>query len=194
MHINSAQFVKGFVNPRDAGKEHLPQYAFIGRSNVGKSSLINILTKTKGLAKTSSFPGRTQQINFFLINDSFHLVDLPGYGYARVGAEQRNTIMDLIEGYLLGDIPTLRKVVLVIDGFVGPTKDDLTILHALEEAERDIVVVVNKIDKIKKSEYKKQLALIESKIMGHDIVPVSAEKKQGIENLVNVIFFDEEKK
>lgn len=188
MNITSATFVKGFVQPADIAKEDLPQYAFVGRSNVGKSSLINAITKQKGLAKTSSFPGRTQQINLFLINNKLHLVDLPGYGFARVSAGGRDAIFELIRGYIFGDIPQLKKVVLIIDGFVGPTRDDIDMLEALEQAGKDIVVAVNKVDKIKKTEYKKQMEKVVAKIGAHTIVPISVEKKNGIGELQNAIF------
>ncbi len=188
MKITSAQFFKGFTNSIDASKESLLQYAFIGRSNVGKSSLINALTKNKKLANTSSFPGRTQQINFFLINDTFHLVDLPGYGYAKMGAQQSHTMMNLVEDYLFGDVPTLKKVVVVVDAVVGPTEADLGMIRSLEHAGRDVVIALNKIDKLKQSEKSKQMKKIESMLMGSTFIPVSAEKKQGLEDLMNEVF------
>ena len=188
MTITAAKFVKGFIDPKEVEKETLPQYAFIGRSNVGKSSLINTLTKQKGLAKTSSFPGRTQQINLFLINNKFHLVDLPGYGFARVSAGGRDTIFELIRGYLFGNNTCIQKVVLIIDGVVGPTRDDLDMLEALEHSGKNIVIAVNKIDKIKKSEYKKQLEKIQGLVGAHILMPISAEKKIGIGELGNIVF------
>jgi GTP-binding protein len=188
MNITSAKFVKGFVNPTDIAEEELPQYAFIGRSNVGKSSLINTITKQKGLAKTSSFPGRTQQINLFLINNKFHLVDLPGYGFARISAGGRDTIFELIRGYIFGDMPHLKKVVLIIDGVVGPTRDDMDMLEALEHSGKSILIAVNKTDKIKKSDLKKQLEKIQNQVGAHKMMPISAEKKVGIGELQNELF------
>jgi GTP-binding protein len=188
MNITSAKFVKGFVNPSDIAQEELPQYAFIGRSNVGKSSLINTITKQKGLAKTSSFPGRTQQINLFLINNKFHLVDLPGYGFARISAGGRDTIFELIRGYIFGDMPHLQKVVLIIDGVVGPTRDDMDMLEALEHSDKNILIAVNKTDKLKKNELKKQLEKIQNQVGAHKMMPISAEKKIGIGELQNELF------
>ncbi len=190
MKINSVRFVRGYVNPKEVAAETLPQYAFIGRSNVGKSSLINMLTKTKSLAKTSSSPGHTQEINFFLINEKFYLVDLPGYGYARVSAERRETIYRLIEGYLFGNYANLVKVVVIIDGLVGPTADDLDIIAELDRIGRCVVVAVNKIDKIKKSGLKKQLDKIQELVGDHVIVPMSVAKKVGVGNLIQEVFQD----
>jgi GTP-binding protein len=188
MKITSAQFIKGFVHPEDIASETLPQYAFIGRSNVGKSSLINTLTKIKGLAKTSSFPGHTQEINFFLINKKFHLVDLPGYGFARVSVGHREKILRLIKGYLFGDFPQLKKIVLMVDGVVGPTADDIEMLDALRTTGKEIIIAVNKVDKIKSSEQKKQLGKIQDIMKGHVLVPISATKRTGVGELVEQVF------
>lgn len=190
MKINSARFIRGYVNPQDIAQETLPQFAFIGRSNVGKSSLINILTKTKGLAKTSSFPGHTQEINFFLINEKFHLVDLPGYGFARVSLARRNTIHKRIKGYLFGGFENLVKVVVIVDGLVGPTADDLEMIDALEEAGKTVVIAVNKIDKIKKSGLKNKLDAIQAIVGDHVMVPMSVTKKIGVGNLIQEVFQD----
>jgi len=190
MKINSARFVKGFVNPKDIEYETLPQYAFIGRSNVGKSSLINMITKTKGLAKTSSSPGHTQEINFFLINEKFYIVDLPGYGFARVSAARRATISKRIEGYFFGGFENLVKVVVIIDGLVGPTKDDIEMIDALDKTGKRVIIAVNKIDKIKKSGLKKQLNSIQEKVGNRIMVPISVTKRIGIGELIQEVFQD----
>lgn len=188
MNIVSAKFIKGIVDPKDMLQEGLPQIAFIGRSNVGKSSTINVLTKQKGLAKTSSFPGSTQQINVFVINNKFNLVDLPGYGFARLSAGGRDKIFDLINGYLFGQQQRQEKVVLIIDAIIGPTEADLDMLGALENHEKDVIIVLNKIDKIKKSDYKKQLQKIQTLVGSYPLFPFSAEKKIGVGELTNAIF------
>jgi GTP-binding protein len=187
MNISSAKFVRGITDPSEAFFDELPHIAFIGRSNVGKSSTINSLTKVKGLAKTSSSPGSTQQINFFLVNNKFYIVDLPGYGYARASATQRTKMTDLINAYLFSPGHVQKNVVLIVDGNIGPTKDDIEILTALESHGKNIVVAVNKIDKIKKSDYKKQMDKIRNQIGAHTIVPYSTEKKTGIGELLAVI-------
>jgi len=188
MNITSATFVKGVVDPNELLKERLPQVACIGRSNVGKSSIINLLTKQKGLAKTGSFPGRTQQLNVFLINNKFHLIDLPGYGFACVSAGGKAKIFDMINGYLFGEGQEQAKVVLIVDGYVGPTKDDMEMLSALEEHGKDILVVINKIDKMKKSDLKVALQTIQSTMGPHTYIPFSVEKKIGVGELTNAIF------
>ncbi len=100
MKINSARFVKSAINPEDFPRDQRPEIAFCGRSNVGKSSLLNSLTNTRGLARTSAAPGRTQMINFFLVNDRLYFVDLPGYGYAKVSKAVRDSFGPMIETYL----------------------------------------------------------------------------------------------
>lgn len=187
MKINSARFIKGIVNPDDMLNETLPQFAFIGRSNVGKSSLINILTKQKQLAKTSSFPGHTRQINLFLINNKFYLVDLPGYGFARLSSGGRDKIYELINGYLFGENQKQNKVFLIIDAVVGPTKDDLETLKALEDEKKDIVILLNKIDKIKKSELQKQVIIIKSKLGNHQTILFSTKTGVGLGELLNLL-------
>lgn len=180
MNIASAKFIKGITNANEAFVDSVPHTAIIGRSNVGKSTTINMLTKQKGLAKTSSFPGRTQQLNFFLINNSFYLVDLPGYGYAKASFEKKAQMGTLISEYLFSGHENLKKVILLIDGEIGPTKDDLEMLQALEKAGLAVVVAANKVDKIKKSILKTQLQKIKDAVAPHEFLAYSAEKRQGI--------------
>lgn len=187
MKIESAQFIKSALPDDGIFDDGIPQVAFIGRSNVGKSSVINSLTGQGDLAKTSSFPGRTQMINVFLINKSLYFVDLPGYGYARVSHEQRNSLVEMIRWYFFSSSGVQKKVVLIIDASVGLTKDDLDMLHALEEYRKNIVIAANKVDKIKPSEYKKQLDLIKKKIGVHMIIAYSTKKKIGFSELLQEI-------
>lgn len=183
MHIRSAKFIKGIVKADDFLSDSKPQIAFIGRSNVGKSSLINSLTNQKDLARTSSFPGRTQQINLFLINNSFYLVDLPGYGFARISREGQDELQALIRWYLWESNYKQKKIVLIIDAKVGPTPDDLDMLKTLEEYKKDVVLVANKIDKVKSSEYTKQMRKIHSLIGNHRIIEYSTLKRIGLAEL-----------
>ncbi len=184
MKIESAKFIKGAVGPDKIFENHFPQVAVIGRSNAGKSSLINALTGQKGLAIASSAPGRTRQINLFLINDAFYLVDLPGYGFARASRVMAEEIERLINWYLFLSGYPQKRVIMIVDANIGPTKDDLEILSALEEHGKNVVVVANKVDKLKNSEYKKQMDKIKEQIGDHKMIPCSAIKKTGIKEIL----------
>jgi len=187
MKITSAQFVKGIVGTDSILENGFPQVAFIGRSNVGKSSTINFLTNTKGLARTSSLPGKTTEINVFLINGNLYLLDLPGYGFADGNIDKRQKILDLIRWYLVDSGYVQKKVVLIIDAEVGPTERDLEILSMLEAEGKEIVVAANKIDKIGKSRVQQQLKKIAEQVNGHRVLPYSAKEGVGIRELLNEI-------
>jgi GTP-binding protein len=195
MAITSAKFIKGIVGPDELLEDGKPQVAFIGRSNVGKSSVINSLANQKGLAKTSSFPGRTTEINVFLIfatggNNSFYLVDLPGYGFAKASKQEQENLQQLIYWYLLNSPYEQKKVVLIIDANVGATNTDMEMLHSLKQAGKNIVVVANKVDKIKKSVLAKQLKEIQDMAGKYKVIPYSAEKKIGVNELAKEILID----
>jgi GTP-binding protein len=183
MNIKSATFVKGLVGDDSIFEDGTPQIVFIGRSNVGKSSVINSVANQKNLARTSSTPGRTQQINVFLINKAFYLVDLPGYGFADVPKATREQIQRMINWYLFESQHVFKKVVLIIDAKVGPTQGDMDMLRSLEKVDKDILVVANKVDKIKFSEYDKQIQKIKDIFNAHKVIPFSAEKKIGVGEL-----------
>ena len=187
MKILSAEFIKSVVGEDPILQNGIPQIAFIGRSNVGKSSTINSLVKRQGLAITSSSPGRTQQINIFLVDNSFYLVDLPGYGFAKLSQKDKKWLFNLINWYLFNQSVEQKKIVLIIDANVGPTADDLEMLWALEERRKDILVVANKVDKIKKSEYNKQIKKISEKIGDHKIIFYSAKTGLGIKELAKEV-------
>ncbi len=146
MKINSAIFIKSSPKWDLCPSGHLPEYAFIGRSNVGKSSFINMITNHSKLAKTSSKPGKTQLINHFLINDSWYLVDLPGYGYAKTAKSIRLGFNEMISEYILNR-PNLVYVCVLIDSRHEPQKNDLDFLHQLGEAEVPFVLIFTKTDK-----------------------------------------------
>jgi len=187
--MNNAIFVKGIVSIDDAVPFDLPHIAVIGRSNVGKSSTINALTGVKGLAKTSAFPGRTQQINIFAIKKPapYYLIDLPGYGYAKLSKQQRATLQDLINAYLF-NIPVEQAIIfLIIDAYVGATESDLEILAALEKHHKHVIVLANKIDKIKNNDYNKQIASIQQQIGNCAVIPYSADKKKGLALITSAI-------
>jgi GTP-binding protein len=184
MTIKNAKFIKSAIEKDLIFQDGKEQVAFIGRSNVGKSSLINTITAQKGLAKTSSFPGRTQQINIFLINDESYIIDLPGYGFAKLSKQQKSNLENLVNWYLFVSNVKHKKIILIIDAKVGPTKDDLEILEALESHHKDILIIANKIDKLKKSELNRQLKKIELMFAKHKVIPFSSEKHIGISELL----------
>lgn len=188
MNITSAKFIKGVVGPDEALDEKFPQIAFVGRSNVGKSSLINSLVKQKDLAKTSSFPGRTQQLNIFLINNAYYLMDLPGYGFAKGSKVEQEKIQQLIYWYLFNSDYKQSAVVLIIDASIGATENDMQMLHSLKEQNKKVIIVANKVDKIKKSQYKNQLNKIQEVVGDIKIIPYSSFEKVGINELANEIF------
>lgn len=159
MRIKSTTFIKSAVKPADYPPPSLPEIAFAGRSNVGKSSLINVLVERKGLVRTSSTPGRTQLINFFDVNGCLTLVDLPGYGYAKVPLEVKRQWGPMMERYLAGR-ETLQGVVLILDIRRVPADGDLQMLSWLRSYGRRPIIVLTKTDKLTKNERAKQLALI----------------------------------
>lgn len=188
MSIRTATFVKSIVGPdKLLADKKIPQVAFIGRSNAGKSSIINSLTNQDGLAKTSSFPGRTQQINLFLINKSFYLVDLPGYGYAKLSHEARENLEKLLDWYFFESPYQQKKVVLIIDAEHGPSASDLEMLQALMMHNKNVIVVANKIDKIKKTQYDTRMKEIAGDIGEHPIIPYSSHKRSGMNELLKEI-------
>ncbi|MDP3985907.1 MAG: ribosome biogenesis GTP-binding protein YihA/YsxC [Candidatus Veblenbacteria bacterium] len=187
MKITSAKFVKGVVGDDAVLAGSLPVVAFIGRSNVGKSSIINSLVNQKALARSSSTPGRTREINVYLVNNSLYLADLPGYGFTRVSQVAQNDLRDLIYWYLLDSEYKQKKVVLIIDAVVGPSEDDLAMLYSLSKAKKSVVIVVNKIDKLKRSQLKEQLEHIQSLVGDYKIIPYSAQEKIGVAALAKEI-------
>ncbi len=159
MKVTSSELVLSAAAPRQFPQTTLPEVAFAGRSNVGKSTLINSLLNRKGLVKTSATPGKTQLINFFIINQQFHCVDLPGYGYAKVPDSVSAGWRKLIEAYL-SQREQLTGVVLIVDSRHGPTKQDQQLKEWLDFHQRPTLVVANKIDKLRKNDIPKQLKLI----------------------------------
>ncbi|MEE0910806.1 MAG: ribosome biogenesis GTP-binding protein YihA/YsxC, partial [Bacteroidales bacterium] len=146
MIVSSAEFVKSSQELNQCPQPDMPEFAFIGRSNVGKSSLINMLVEKKDLAKTSSQPGKTQLINHFLINEEWYLVDLPGYGYAKTSMENRKKWRKMIEDYLLKRVNLLTVFVLV-DSRLEPQKIDLEFINFLGENQVSITLIFTKTDK-----------------------------------------------
>ena len=166
----------------------LPEIAFSGRSNVGKSSLLNTLVRRKSLARVSSTPGKTREINFFRVNDAFHLVDLPGYGYARVSKTARNAWRPLIEGYLRTS-EHLRGVVQLIDCRHPPSDDDLRMMQFLGSLGVPTIVVATKVDKLKRAEREPTLAGLAAQLGVDDdqLIPFSAHTAEGRDELAQAI-------
>ena len=148
MKIITSDFLSSYTKEEDCPADGRPCFAFIGRSNVGKSSLINMLTERKALAKVSGTPGKTQLINYFIINKEWYLVDLPGYGYAKVSKKMRSSLRDMIEGYL-GRHKYLALAFVLIDANVEPKKVDIEFINILGELRVPFALVFTKIDKTK---------------------------------------------
>lgn len=187
--VRSLEFLGGMASPggwRPAPK--LPEVAFSGRSNVGKSSLINTLVRRKALARVSATPGKTREINFFDVNGEFVLVDLPGYGYAKVSKTQRATWRPLIEGYLRSSAE-LRGVVQLIDSRHEPSADDLTMLEFLAELEVPTLLVLTKIDKLRPREVPERVRAI-AEAAGVDtsqLIPFSVVTGDGRDELAEAL-------
>ena len=164
MKINSAEFVISNTDIKKCPKERIPEYAFIGRSNVGKSSLINMLTSRKSLAKTSGKPGKTQLINHFKINDHWFLVDLPGYGYAKVSKKDRSIFAKFIYDYLEKRENLICTFVLV-DSRHEPQKIDLLFMEWLGQKGIPFVIVFTKMDKLSSSQLNKNLSKYKTKML-----------------------------
>jgi GTP-binding protein len=188
MKIKSVEFIKGLRGEDDILEDGLPQVAFIGRSNVGKSSVINSIVNRRDLARSSAKPGKTVEINFYKLNNEFYLVDLPGYGYAKTSLEERDNLRKLIYWYLLYAHVDQKKIVLIIDAKVGATDLDLEILRRLSEAEKNIIIIANKFDKLKNSEQKRRMNEIRAQVGEYPVIPYSALEKTGLGELINTIF------
>lgn len=191
MLIKSAEFIISNTDYRKCPQDGKPEYAFIGRSNVGKSSLINMLVNRKGLAMTSSTPGKTMLINHFLINDEWYLVDLPGYGYARRGKENRERLQKIIEDYVL-ERETLTSLFVLVDSRHEPQKIDLEFMEWLGENGVPFSIVFTKGDKQGPVRLQQNVDAYKQKLLEawEELPPVfvtSSEKKSGREELLDYI-------
>lgn len=189
MKINKSDIETVAVKPSQYPPENLNEIAFAGRSNVGKSSLLNLLTGRKNLARVSGNPGKTRTINFYIINDEFRIVDLPGYGYAKVSKSVSEGWGEMMEKYL-ETRPNLLKVVQLVDIRHAPSKQDVQMYDYLRHFGLDGIVVATKADKVSRNQISKQIKLIRQtlKLSPEDLViPVSALKKTGYEELLDVM-------
>ena len=186
MKVVKAEFLKSAFKEDDWPRDSLPEIAFLGRSNVGKSSLINSLLSVRGLARTSSTPGRTQSLNFFLINGKFRFVDFPGFGYARVPKEIKSTWGEMATSFLA----KRRQLVLsihLVDSRHEPTKQDLQLHEWLEESDKPLLTVATKSDKLSNNELRKNLEHMARVLNDDSVMAYSAKSGRGREELWRVI-------
>ena len=188
MIIKSADFIKSIASSGALYDLQLPEFAFVGRSNVGKSSLINSLTNRKKLAKASSTPGRTRLINLFLINKSFYFVDLPGYGFAKASKQEQASWQELIGTYLENS-SNLKRVFVLVDIRHTPTDKDLLMLNYLYQYNIPFNIVATKADKLSKAQSNKQVLNIANTLnVGfNDIIVSSAIDKKGNDKILEII-------
>ncbi len=188
IHFDRVEFVLSAVRPEAFLRDGKPQLAFAGRSNVGKSSVINRLVGRKNLARVGASPGKTTQINYFHIDDCGYLVDLPGYGYAKVSKAERDRWGALMEAYFASGLITCG--VMIVDARHKPTADDGTMVRWFFDTGCPLVVVANKLDKLKKSEIAPNLSRIQENLalrVEDTLVPFSAEKGTGKEELIALL-------
>ena len=184
MKIDTAEFIRSAHGSGDYLRDGRPEIAFVGRSNVGKSSLLNRLLGRKALARISSTPGRTQAVNYFLVNGRFYFVDLPGYGYAKAGKEARREWAARVEGYLQEDPPD--AVVLLVDGKVGATPLDVQAYEYLSGLGVTVLIAATKVDKVTRGKWASTVKEVRKTLsLGDEIpvIPVSAHSGDGIKEL-----------
>ena len=186
MNLHNVEFIRSAVSVADCPKDSLPQIAFAGKSNVGKSSVINRLLQRKNFAHVGQAPGKTTHINFFRLDGKAYLVDLPGYGYAKVSEKEKARWAKLMEAYFAAP-DTLDYGVMIVDSRHKPTANDITMADCFKATGKPFVVVANKLDKLKKSEIEPNLACIRETLSLPEqigIIPFSAETGAGREALL----------
>lgn len=184
MKIDSAEFIRSAHGSGDYLRDGRPEIAFVGRSNVGKSSLLNRLLGRKGLARTSQTPGRTQAVNYFLVNGRFYFVDLPGYGYAKAGKEARREWAARVDGYFQESPP--GAVVLLVDGKVGATPLDVQAYEYLSSLGVAVIVAATKVDKVSRGKWAASVKAVRGTLGLEEeipVIPVSAHSGDGIKEL-----------
>ncbi len=186
MKVSSARFIKSTQKPADFPRDQLQEIAFIGRSNVGKSSLLNALANLGKLARISRSPGRTQTINFYSINDGLYFVDLPGYGYAKVPKQIQATWRNMVEGYLQ-DRPQLKLALLLVDCRIPPTPDDILMKEWLDHYQIDYTVILTKSDKLSRNQLIQSVKRAEKTLESEGLIPFSAVTRLGKKETLNRI-------
>ena len=188
LNVNKAEFVKSAASPGQFIGSSIPAVAFAGKSNVGKSSVINRLLNRKNFARVGSEPGKTVHVNYFLIDSRLYLIDLPGYGYAKVSQAERERWGKLMEDFFAAGL--FKLGVMIVDARHKPTADDMTMSAWFKGSDCRFVIVANKLDKLKKSEIEPNLKIIRETLeLPEDVpvIPFSAEKGQGRETLLEEI-------
>ena len=197
MKINSVELAISAVRQSQYPEDKKPEFLLCGRSNVGKSSFINTIIERKDLARVSSNPGKTQTLNFYHVNDSFYLVDVPGYGYAAVSEEVRQKFGKMIEEYL-ENRENLERVFLLIDFRIKPTQDDLLMYNFLNYHNLPVTIIATKVDKVSKNDREKQIKMINEELNikdGDNLVLFSSKTKLGkieIQNEISKIVYGKE--
>ena len=189
MKINSAFLKVIATRISQYPTDELPEFLLVGRSNVGKSSFINTLLNKRSLARTSSKPGKTQTLNFYLANNAFYLVDVPGYGYASFNQEQQKKMGMMIEKYF-EERDVLKRVFMLVDFRIKPTDDDIMMYQFLKYYDIPVTIIVNKADKVGGSKHDKNLRVIKETIdivPGDDIIEFSSMTKKGRDEVLNKI-------
>jgi len=185
--ISKAEFIKGVIGNDYGMKDDLPHIAFFGRSNAGKSSVINSLVNKKNLVKVSKIPGKTLEANFFRINHSFYLIDFPGYGYAKRSISDRNKMIKRIFWYVENSNVKPKAVFLITDAKVGLTGLDREMIEILIKNKHQIVIVANKVDKLGKEIIKRQLSSIKKEVQDIPVLGYSAKTDEGKDELIKKI-------
>lgn len=189
INIQKTEFVISAAKKADFPRDQLPQVVFAGRSNVGKSSVINCLLGRKNFARVGNSPGKTTHINYFKVDNQLYLVDLPGYGYARVSQAERARWGRLIEQWFQD--PSLMTLgIQIVDARHKPTADDCTMIECFKQSGKPFIVVANKLDKLKKNEIEPNLLQIRTTLQLDDsvkVIPFSAEKKLGRTELLSLV-------
>ncbi|MGI6718556.1 MAG: ribosome biogenesis GTP-binding protein YihA/YsxC [Bacteroidales bacterium] len=192
MIIKSAEFVTSSVKLSQCPNTNLPEFAFIGRSNVGKSSFINLLTNNNKLSKTSSTPGKTLLINHFLINNSFYIVDLPGYGYAKISKTEREKLEIMISNYIIKR-HSLSRLFILIDARHEPMNIDLIFIENIIDINVPFDIIMTKCDKVSKNVYNKNANILKGKIfdiepnLHYNIIFSSTVDKMGVDQVLDII-------
>lgn len=189
MKIRSSEIVVSAINKNQYPIEGLPEIALVGRSNVGKSSATNALLNRRNFARTSQTPGKTRTINFYLINNEFYFVDLPGYGYAKVSKSEKDKWGVIMERYLQ-DRQELCAIFLLVDIRHEPTNDDVMMYEWIKHFGYNCVVIATKADKISRGQYQKHISIIRKKLnlaKDEKVIPLSSSKKTGVEDVWNEI-------
>jgi len=187
MKIVHTDFIKGIRGTDPINDDGVPQIAFLGRSNVGKSSTINMLLNRKTLVKSSGTPGKTREINFFDVNKKYYFVDLPGYGYAKVSKKEREKLRRLIMWYITDVRPEERILIIVLDAQVGLTDYDRELIALAIEQDESVVVVLNKIDKLNQKNRKIAIDTVTAET-SFPVVPISAKKGKGRKEFFETVF------